>query len=68
MADKTDGSGQGVSPSRVVLDKKGLAAWKTNADLHVLLIMKQHPGVSKSNAVVQAYHEGVDGLGKRLSP
>lgn len=48
-----------------LLDKKALAAWKTNADLHVLLIMKQH-GVSKSVAVTQAYFEGVDGVKKRL--
>lgn len=48
-----------------VLDKKALAAWKANADLHVLLIMRQN-GVAKSVAATQAYHEGVDGLTKRL--
>lgn len=52
-------------PAPAMLDKKALASWKANADLHVLLIMRQN-GVSKSQATVQAYHEGVDGLSKRL--
>lgn len=48
-------------------DKKSFAAWKANNDLHVLLVIKQD-GLSKSQAVVQAYFEGVDGLNKRLDP
>jgi hypothetical protein len=48
-----------------VLDKKARAAWRTNHDLHVLLIMRQND-VSKADAGVQAYFEGLDGLKKRL--
>lgn len=48
------------------LDKKALAAWKSNFDLHVLLIIRQN-GLSKSQAVIQAYHEGVEGLSTRLA-
>lgn len=47
------------------LDKTAKAAWKTNHDLHVLLIQKKH-GLSKADASVQAYHEGIEGLNKRL--
>ena len=48
-----------------VLDKAAGKQWRTNFDLHVLLIAKKH-GLSKADATVQAYHEGVDGLNKRL--
>lgn len=51
----------------MVTDKKALAAWRANYDLHVLLLMKQH-GLTKSQAVVQAYHEGAEHLNKRLAP
>lgn len=57
--------GEAVKTDNAVLDKKALAKWKSNNDLHVLLIMRQN-GLSKAQAVVQAYHEGVDGLSKRL--
>lgn len=50
----------------VLTDKKALANWRTNFDLHVLMIMKQH-SLTKAQAVVQAYHEGVVGLNKRLA-
>lgn len=49
----------------VITDKKALQNWRTNHDLHVLLIMKQH-GLTKPLALVQAYAEGVDGLTKRM--
>lgn len=49
----------------VLTDKKAVQNWKANHDLHVLLIIKQN-GLTKSQAVVQAYHEGLDGLNKRL--
>lgn len=52
-------------PKFAVLDKKAAATFKTNVDLHVLLIMRQN-GLTKSQAVVQAYHEGVEMLAKRL--
>lgn len=48
------------------LDKKAIVEWRNNHDLHVLLIMKQN-AVTKPIAVVQAYHEGIEGLQKRLS-
>lgn len=54
-----------VTAPTTTLDKSAKAAWKTNHDLHVLLIMKKH-GLSKADAVVQAYHEGIEGLNKRL--
>lgn len=70
MADvKPDSGGQGDSPSQsghAILDKKAFGAWRTNFDLHVLMLMKKHPVLSKAQAQVQAYHEGVDGLNKRL--
>jgi hypothetical protein len=50
----------------VLTDKKALLNWRTNHDLHVLMIMKQH-GLTKAQALVQAYHEGSDGLSKRLA-
>nr|QJB21597.1 MAG: hypothetical protein [Microvirus sp.] len=50
----------------VLTDKKALAKWRTNHDLHVLMIMNKH-GLTKAQAVVQAYHEGVEGLNKRLA-
>ncbi|GHA11875.1 hypothetical protein GCM10007989_02780 [Devosia pacifica] len=50
----------------VITDKKALLNWRTNHDLHVLLIMKQHK-LTKSQALVQAYHEGAEGLNKRLA-
>lgn len=50
----------------ILADKKALLNWKTNNDLHVLLIMKTH-NVAKSLAQVQAYAEGVEGLSKRLT-
>lgn len=45
-------------------DAKAYAAWRTNHDLHVLLLMKG--GKTKAQALVVAYHEGVEGLNKRL--
>lgn len=48
-----------------LLDKKAATAWRTNHDLHVLLLMKQE-SVTKPVAQVQAYFEGVDGLKKRM--
>ena len=54
-----------AEPSNSLLDKKALSNWKTNHELHVLLVMKQH-GVTKAVAAVQAYHEGVDGLKRRM--
>lgn len=54
-----------VNAPAVLTDKKALAKWRTNHDLHVLMIMNKH-GLTKAQAVVQAYHEGVDGLNKRL--
>lgn len=51
----------------MVNDKKTAAKWRANFDLHVLLLMKQY-GLTKSQAVVQAYHEGVEHLSKRLAP
>ena len=49
----------------VKLDKKGLAAAKSNHDLHVLLVIRQDK-VSKSAALVIAYTEGAPGLNTRL--
>ncbi len=56
-----------ISPVSVatLLDKKALPKWKGNFDLHVLLVMRQNE-CSKAVAAVQAYHEGVEGLNKRL--
>ena len=56
-----------VKTVSVITDKKALLNWRTNHDLHVLLIMKRH-GLTKSQALVQAYHEGAEGLQKRLAP
>lgn len=56
-----------VKPELMVKDKKAFASWKTNNELHVMLCMKQN-GLTKSQAGVQAYFEGVEGLNKRLSP
>lgn len=53
------------STPAILTDKKALSAWKANLDLHVLLIMRVHK-LSKAQALVQAYHEGVEGLSKRL--
>lgn len=47
------------------MDKKAKATWRTDHDLHVLLIMKQK-SCSKGDATVQAYAEGRNGLSKRL--
>ena len=55
MAEKTE-----AKPS-AVLDKKALQTWRRKHDLHVLLIMERD-GLSKPNALVQAYHEGIEGL------
>lgn len=49
----------------VLTDKQAIAKWRQNHDLHVLLIMRQN-GLTKPQALVQAYHEGVEGLNKRL--
>lgn len=54
-----------ASSRPAMLDKTAAKNWRTNHDLHVLLIMRQH-SVSKADAVVQAYHEGVEGRTKRL--
>lgn len=48
-----------------ILEKKALAAWKREFDLHVMLIMKQER-VSKAVALIQAYHEGVETQATRL--
>lgn len=48
----------------IITDKKAKAAWRRSLDLHTLLIMEAH-GLSKPDAVVQAYHETVDGLKAR---
>lgn len=58
--------GEVIAQPTIITDKKALLAWRTNHDLHVLLLMKQEK-LSKGAAVVQAYHEGVDGLNKRLA-
>lgn len=49
----------------LITDKKAVLNWKTNLDLHTLLVMKTH-GLSKGQALVQVYAEGVEGLSKRL--
>lgn len=49
----------------ILNDKKAKAAWRNNHDLHVMLIVKQE-GVSKGDAAVLAYHEGVQGLSERM--
>lgn len=49
----------------VLTDKKALQNWRNKHDLHVLLVMQQN-GLSKAQALVQVYHEGADGLNKRL--
>lgn len=54
-----------VSHMAVITDKKALASWKNNHELHLLLIQRQN-GLTKAQALVQAYHEGVEGLSKRL--
>lgn len=54
-----------TKPELMAWDKKSLAKWKANNDLHVLLIMRQD-ALAKAAAVVQAYFEGVEGLNKRL--
>lgn len=42
-----------------------MKSWRNNFGLHVALLVKKH-GLSKADATVQAYHEGVEGLNKRL--
>lgn len=54
-----------ANTSPALLDKKALASWRVNFDLHVLLLMKQL-NVSKAVATTQAYFETLDGLKKRL--
>lgn len=49
----------------IITDKKALLNWRNKHDLHVLMIMNKH-GLTKGQALVQAYHEGPEGLGKRL--
>lgn len=49
----------------IMTDKKAVSNWKTKHDLHVLLIMQTH-GLTKAQAIVQAYAEGVEGVSKRL--
>lgn len=71
MADKVEATtGQSTSEAGMVTpiltDKKALLNWRTNHDLHVLMIMKRH-GLSKGQALVQAYFEGAEGLNKRLA-
>lgn len=51
----------------MVEDKKAKAAWRQNHDLHVMLLMRRHK-LSKADAQVQAYFEGVDGLKKLENP
>lgn len=68
MTDKPAEPRQGDSPSRgeyPVLDKSARKAWTTKFQLHVQLLMVKH-GLSKPDAMAQAYHEGVETLGKRL--
>lgn len=50
----------------MMLEKKALAKHKQSHDLHVLLLIKQE-SVTKSAAQVQAYHEGIEGLQRRLT-
>ena len=54
-----------VTTTATTLDKTAAKKWRTKHDLHVALLMEKH-GLSKADAVVQAYHEGVEGLNKRL--
>lgn len=68
MAEKEKSGGEGDSPSQsgpALLAKADQKSWRQSHDLHVLLIMKQ-VGLSKPNALVQAYSEGLVGLNKRL--
>lgn len=51
----------------MMLEKKALANFKNKQLLHVLLIMDQEK-VTKSAAIVQAYHEGPEALGARQMP
>lgn len=51
----------------MMLEKKAMTTYKNKQMLHVLLIMDQEK-VSKSVATIQAYHEGVEGLGARQVP
>jgi hypothetical protein len=53
-----------AAPS-VLTDKVSKKNWSKNFLLHVMLI-EHHNGLSKSEAQVQAYFEGFDGLKKRL--
>lgn len=50
-----------------MLEKTALGKYKSKFELHVLLIIEQEK-VSASQARVQAWAEGIDGLGKRLGP
>jgi len=48
-----------------MIDKKAQAEYKRKHDLHVLLIQEAEK-VSKSQATIQAYAEGIEGVAKRL--
>lgn len=49
----------------MIIDKKALATWKRNHELHVLLLMQRH-NITKSAALVQAYAAGNEGLTELL--
>lgn len=49
----------------VVTDRVALAKLRQSFNLHVFAIMRQH-GLTKSQAMVQAYHEGVEGIARRI--
>lgn len=63
-ANAVQASAQQATANGLLVDKKAFAAWRTNHDLHVLLLMKG--GKTKAEALVHAYYEGVEGLNKRL--
>jgi len=45
----------------MITDKKAMAEWKRKHDLHVMLLMERFK-FTKTQAVVQAYARGVEGL------
>lgn len=63
-ANSVQGSAEQTTANGPLTDKGAFNAWRTNHDLHVLLLMKA--GKTKAQALVLAYHEGVEGLNKRL--
>lgn len=51
----------------IMTDKKALAAWKVKHDLHVLLLMERFK-LTKAQALLQAYHGGVETLARLMEP